>query len=83
MPNLAKDVTFDLIVSEGMSNPQYKQAINAMYLDMYKMQIIDKEQLLKFGDFPNGDAILQDIQLKADEINKQQEQAERDAMPMQ
>ena len=66
-----------------MSNPQYKQAINAMYLDMYKNQIIDREQLLKFGDFPNGDAILQDIQLKADEINKQQEQAERDAMPMQ
>ncbi len=83
MPNLAKDVTFDLIVSEGMSNPQYKQAINAMYLDMFKMQIIDREQLLKFGDFPNGDAILQDIQLKADELNKQQEQAGGDAMPMQ
>lgn len=83
MPNLAKDVTFDLIVSEGMSNPQYKQAINAMYLDMFKMQIIDREQLLKFGDFPNGDAILQDIQLKTDELNKQQEQAEGDAMQMQ
>lgn len=82
MPNLAKDVTFDLIVSEGMSNPQYKQAINAMYLDMFKMQIIDREQLLKFGDFPNGDAILQDIQLKADEIQKQAEQAERDGMGM-
>ena len=82
MPNLAKDVTFDLIVSEGMSNPQYKQAINAMYLDMFKMQIIDREQLLKFGDFPNGDAILQDIQLKADEIQKQAEQAEREGMAM-
>lgn len=82
MPNLAEDVTFDLIVSEGMSNPQYKQAANAMYLDMFKMQIIDREQLLKFGDFPNGDAILQDIQLKADEIQKQAEQAERDGMGM-
>lgn len=82
MPNLAEDVTFDLIVSEGMSNPQYKQAANAMYLDMFKMQIIDREQLLKFGDFPNGDAILQDIQLKADEIQKQAEQAEREGQPM-
>ncbi|NCB25410.1 MAG: hypothetical protein EOM62_08060 [Bacteroidia bacterium] len=82
MPNLAEDVTFDLIVSEGMSNPQYKQAANAMYLDMFKMQIIDREQLLKFGDFPNGDAILQDIQLKADEIQKQAEQAEREGMAM-
>lgn len=82
MPNLAKDVTFDLIVSEGMSNPQYKQAVNAMYLDMFKMQIIDREQLLKFGDFPNGDAILQDIQLKADEIQKQADQAMKEGQPM-
>lgn len=82
MPNLAKDVTFDLIVNEGMSNPQYKQAINSMYLDMFKMQVIDREQLLKFGDFPNGDAILQDIQLKADEIQKQSEQGMNNAQQM-
>lgn len=80
MPNLTKDVTFDLMVNEGMSNPQYKQAINAMYLDMFKMQVIDREQLLKFGDFPNGDAILQDIQLKADEINHQAEQQQQPMM---
>ena len=43
---------------------------------------IDREQLLKFGDFPNGDAILQDIQIKADEIEKQNEQATREGQPM-
>lgn len=80
LPNLAKDVTFDLIVNEGMSNPQYKQAVNALYLDMFKMQIIDREQLLKFGDFPNGDAILQDIQLK---MQEHEQQAVEQGQPIQ
>lgn len=73
-PTLTNDVTFDIMVSEGMSSPQYKQVMNATYLDMFKMQVIDREQLLKFGDFPNGEALLQDIQLKMQQMNEQQEQ---------
>lgn len=73
-PTLTADVTFDIMVSEGMSSPQYKQVMNATYLDMFKMQVIDREQLLKFGDFPNGEALLQDIQIKMQQMNEQQQQ---------
>jgi hypothetical protein len=74
LPNLAKDVTFDLIISEGTTTPQYKQLMNSLYLDMYRMGILDKEQLLTFGNFPNADAILEDIKNKSDQIAANQEQ---------
>lgn len=74
LPNLAKDVTFDLIISEGTTTPQYKQLMNSLYLDMYKLGILDKEQLLAFGNFPNADAILEDIKNKSDQIAANQEQ---------
>lgn len=74
MPNLAKDTTFDVMVSEGMSTPEYKQAINDMLIGMYERQIIDKEQLFKFGDFPKGEAILQDMLVKEQNAEQQMEQ---------
>ncbi len=75
MPNLAQDVEFDLSVTEGMSSPQYKQAMNAFWLDVWKSGGIDIVQLLELGNFPNADEAIQSIKLKQEGQQAAQAQA--------
>lgn len=72
LPNLAKDTTFDIMITEGMGTPEYKQALNEMLLGMYQLQMIGKEQVFKHGDFPKGAELLQEIEAMAE----QQQQVE-------
>ena len=71
MPHLGRDCLLDVIVTEGMSTPQYKQAMNAFLLELYKAQGITLEQLFEFGDFPNGDNILQKLRQEKENIERE------------
>ena len=68
LPNLAADTSFDVMVIEGQSTPEYKQAVNQMLLEMLQMGIIDRDLLLQFGDFPRGAELLDAIKAKESEM---------------
>jgi hypothetical protein len=61
IPTLAQDVIEDVIISDGTNNPKYREVMNNFLIELYKTGGIAIDQVLKFGDFPKGDALLQDI----------------------
>lgn len=82
-PDEHGDIEFDMSVSEGTSTAAYRQVGNEFLMQLLQMQQISVEQLLEFGNFPNGDALLQSIQAAQEQMQAQQAQmGAAGAMPM-
>lgn len=71
IPTLAEDVIEDVIISDGTNNPRYKEVMNNFLIELYKSGGIAIDQVLKFGDFPKGDALLQDISQRQEQQAQQ------------
>jgi hypothetical protein len=73
-PKKIRDVEFDLSIVESTATPAYRQLANDILMQLYQTQAISVEQLLKHGDFPFADNLLQDIK-------SQQQQLEQGGTP--
>lgn len=73
-PEKIRDVEFDLSIVESTATPAYRQMQNDFLLQIWQAQQISLEQLLRFGDFPFADDLLQNIE-------SQKEQMEQGAVP--
>ena len=66
------DAEFDLNVSESQATPAFRDRTNQMLLQFWQSGQINLQQLLEVGDFPFADALLQNIQANAEEMQQGQ-----------
>ena len=59
MPNQAKEVQYDLSITESTTNPSYRLVANEYLLKFWEAGQINLEQLLEIGQFPFGEELLQ------------------------
>lgn len=72
-PDTMRDVEFDLVISEGSETPIYRQYGNEFLMSLWERNAIGVEQLLEFGSFPFGDALLQSIQAQREQMQEGQQ----------
>lgn len=63
-PKKIKRLLYDIAVGESTATPAYRQLANDYYNQWLAAGLIDLEQALEFGNFPNADALLQSIRTK-------------------
>jgi len=61
-PQKIRDVEFDLSITESTTTPIYRQIANEFLMQIWQGGQITLQQLLKHGDFPFADELLQDLQ---------------------
>ena len=59
MPNQAKEVQYDLSITESTTNPSYRLVANEYLLKFWEAGQITLQQLLETGQFPFGEELLQ------------------------
>lgn len=67
-PVLMGDVEFDLSIVPSTSTPVYRALNNELLLQMWKAQAISLEQMLKVGNFPFADELLQQLEAQKEEM---------------
>lgn len=75
-PDLAKDIDFDIVVTQGSDTPVYRQLIDNTLLQLLQGQLIDIEMYLEQTSLPFADKLLQ-------AIRQRREMAEQGQMPGQ
>lgn len=71
------DVEFDLSIVPSTTTPAYRAVTNDLLMSMWEKGAITTEQLLEVGNFPFGDALLQNM--KAEKERQAREQEEQQA----
>lgn len=71
-PAKIKNVEFDLSIVESTSTPVYRQIANDFLVEIWKSGQITLEQLLRHGDFPFADELLQSVQSQQEQIQNGQ-----------
>lgn len=74
-PKRIKDVDYDISIGESTSTPAYRQLAQDYYNQWLAAGLINIEQALEFGNFPNGDALLQSIRTQREQQEQMQGQA--------
>jgi Fic family protein len=70
-PELVRDVSFDLSITESTSTASYRQIINDMLLQFWQAGAINLKQMLENGAFPFADKLLQSIEADQTEAQNQ------------
>ena len=73
-PKKIRDIIYDIAIGESTSTPAYRQLAQDYYNQWLGAGLITLEQALQFGNFPNGDALLQSIQSQKEQMAEQQAQ---------
>jgi len=73
-PELAKDIDFDIVVTQGSDTPVYRQLIDNTLLQLLQNQLIDLEMYLEQTSLPFADKLLQ-------AVRQRREMAEQGQVP--
>lgn len=68
---------YDLIVVDGTAMPTNRMALLNLYLEMYQLGLVDKQEVLKKTDIQNRDAVLErigEVQQMTSQLQNAQEQ---------
>lgn len=71
-PKKIQDVEFDLSVVESTNTPVYRQYSNDFLMEIWKSGQISLIQLLKHGQFPFSDELIQDIESQQEKMQQGQ-----------
>ena len=75
-PKKLRDVEFDISITESTATPVYRQMANDFLMQLWQQQAISLRQLLKVGDFPFADDLLQ-------ELDSQEQEMQQGGVPQQ
>ena len=70
-PEKARDVMFDLKVSQGIDTPIYRQVVDDILTKLLESQLIDLELYLENSSMPFADKLLQGIRSKQQQMAEQ------------
>lgn len=73
-PRKIRDIEFDLSIVESSATPVFREQSKEILLELWRANAITVKQLLKHGNFPFADELLQDI-------SSRENQLERDKTP--
>ena len=73
-----QNTEFDLSIVESSSTPAYRMIINDMLMNLQREGQVSLKTMLRVGDFPFSDKLLQEL-----EAEQQQAQEQQSAMPQQ
>lgn len=71
-PEKIRDVEMDISVVPSQATPAYRAITNDFLMQLFSQQAISLEQMLKAGDFPFADALLQNIQTQQQQMQNGQ-----------
>lgn len=69
-PQKVRDVEFDLSIAENTTTPAYRIMANDILMQLYQSQAINVEMLLKHGNFPFSDELLQSIKTQKEQVEQ-------------
>jgi len=73
-PELVRDTDFDLVITEGIDSPVYRQIIDDQLVALLDKQVIDGKMYLENSSLPFADKILEEINKREEEAKQQQGQ---------
>jgi hypothetical protein len=76
------DTQFDLVISEMADTPLERSRINEMLMTMFQLGAINIKQLLKFGNWPFSDALLESVEADEQAAMEQQAMAQQQGQQM-
>ena len=71
-PMKIRDVEMDISVVPSQATPAYRAMANDFLMQLFEKQAISIEQLLRAGDFPFADELLQSIQSQKEQLEQGQ-----------
>ena len=71
-PMKIRDVEFDLSIVPSQATPAYRAMANDFLMQLFEKQAISIEQLLRAGNFPFADELLQSIQSQKEQLEQGQ-----------
>lgn len=71
-PDKIRDVEFDMSIVESTATPVYRQIANNFLMQIWQTGQISLQQLLKVGDFPFGDELLQSLESQSEQMQEGQ-----------
>ena len=69
-PDLVSETEFDLVVTEGVDSPVYRQILDDQLVKLLEMQIIDGKIFLENSSLPFADQILESINKRDQQMQK-------------
>ena len=67
-PRKIRDIEFDLSIVESSATPVFREQSKEILLELWRANAITVEQLLKHGNFPFADELLQDISSRENQL---------------
>ena len=67
-PRKIRDIEFDLSIVESSATPVFREQSKEMLLELWRANAITVKQLLKHGNFPFADELLQDISSRENQL---------------
>lgn len=71
-PDKIQDIEMDISVVPSQATPAYRAMSNDFLMQLWQSQAISLEQMLKAGDFPFADDLLQSIQSQREQLEQGQ-----------
>lgn len=67
-PRKIRDIEFDLSIVESSATPVFREQSKEILLELWRANAITVKQLLKHGNFPFADELLQDISSRENQL---------------
>jgi hypothetical protein len=80
-PHLIRNSDMDIIISETMSTPAYRMAMNNFLLQIYQMGQLDLKTMLQNSAYPFSDRLIEAIDKKEKEMMAQQQAMAQQQVP--
>ena len=69
-PKKIRDVEFDVSIVESTSTPAYRMMANDFLKEIWRANQISLQQLLRYGDFPFADELLQNLESQQEQLEQ-------------
>lgn len=79
-PRQICDTEYDITIAESTSTPTYRALANEFLMELWRANKITLQEMLKVGDFPFADALMQSVDAREAEMMSQMQQQQQRAV---